>query len=494
MAKTSRHEDGEVQAVIKAGTLSVKWVQQEFSDADLGDKRLNRRLIRTAQQLASSPASPINEACGDWASTQASYRLFDNEKATPQAILAPHIAETLKRMAAQSEPVLVMQDTVYFCYGQHPKTRGLGPIGSSNCIAERGLIMHNALAFSVAGVPLGLLSQTIWARGQVPDEGGQDKIARLQCTPIEEKESSKWLVALNETVQCTAPGSKVITVADRESDFFEFLMQAQEQRASFLIRARTDRKLLAEDSEGYESMVEALADAAVLGTLEVAVPGNGKRPARTAQVQVSMAQVTIQVPRRRKQAQSLASLEPVSVKVIAATETCPPEGVEPISWVLLTNLPVPDFDSAAEKIGWYAQRFSIETWHKVLKSGCKVEDCLLATAERLMRYLTLFSIIGVRLMHVAYLARAQPNLPATAILSAEEIEALHVRLYKKRPPPKPPSVREAVRMIGRIGGHLGRKCDKEPGMTVIWRGWMRLYEDVLMLRACKQSLGRLDPG
>src|SRR5690606_893892 len=137
--------------------------------------------------------SPINEACGDWASTQAAYRLFDNPKASPHAILTPHIEETVKRMAAQSGPVLVMQDTVFFSYGQHPKTKGLGPIGKSNSAHERGLIMHNALAFTASGVPLGLLSQTTWARGAVPEEDYQEKIERLQCTPIEEKESSKWL-------------------------------------------------------------------------------------------------------------------------------------------------------------------------------------------------------------------------------------------------------------------------------------------------------------
>jgi hypothetical protein len=182
-------------------------------------------------------------------------------------------------------------------------------------------------------------------------------------------------------------------------------------------------------------------------------------------------------------------MDPVCVNVIAATERAAPVGQEPSRWVLLTNLPVTGFDSAAEKVDWYAKRWGIETWHKVLKSGCKVEDCLLETAPRLARYLTLFSIIAVRLMHVAYLARARPELPATAVFSNAEIEALYVRLYQQRPPAAPPSVREVVRLIGRIGGHLGRKCDGEPGMTVLWRGWLRLYEDVRVIGACKAAWG-----
>lgn len=490
--KRSQYPDPEVQAIIEScsGIESAEWVCQEFSGVDLSDKRLDRRLIKTARLLATSPVSPINEACGDWASTQAAYRLFDNSKASPEAIREPHIEATIRRMVATHAPVLVVQDTVFFSYGHHPKTRGLGSIGQ--VANERGLIMHNALAFTSSGVPLGLLSQKIWARQDPPVEGRMEKILRLQCTAIEEKESSKWLEALRESLERIPSGVPVITVGDRESDFFEFLTHAKQLRARFLIRACIDRRLVPEESAGFESMLEALASTAVLGRLTVNIPGNGRRTARTAEVAVKVAPVVIRAPNRRGHARASASDEPISVNLVAATEAAPPEGETAVSWVLLTNLAVPDFDSAAEKVRWYGQRFAIETWHKVLKSGCKVEDCLLETAERLSRYLTLFSIIGVRLMHVAYLARVQPDLPATEVFSKEEIEALHVRVHKSLPPAQSPSLRELVRMIGRVGGHLGRKCDGEPGVTVLWRGWMRLYEDVLMLRACKQALGMVD--
>jgi hypothetical protein len=159
------------------------------------------------------------------------------------------------------------------------KTRDLGPIGKSNSAHERGLIMHNALAFSASGVALGLLSQTLWARQAVPEEGYQEKIERLQCAPIEEKESAKWWLSLRETVGRAPPGVKLITVADRESDCFEFITEAHALGALFLIRARTDRKLVPEDSAGHESILEALTSAAVLGTLTVRIPGNA-RPAR----------------------------------------------------------------------------------------------------------------------------------------------------------------------------------------------------------------------
>lgn len=477
--------------MMDAGTESVEWVTHEFARADLRDKRLDRRLVKTAEQLAKSPASPINEACGRWASTQAAYRLFNNPKASPARILEPHWKATATRMSGCGGAVLVMQDTVFFSYGKHVKTRGLGPIGKSNAAHDRGLVMHNALAFTTSGVPLGIVSQSIWARGEIPEEDYQEKIERLQVTAIEEKESSKWLVALKETVQRAPAGVPIVTVADRESDFFEFLTQAKELRAKYVIRARTDRKLVPEDSAGCARMLEALSDVPALGSMTVEVPGNGSRQARTASIEIRVAEVTIQPPQRRgAHAKASGSTEPMTVTLVGATEQSPPAGCESISWVLLTNLPVKNFESAAEKVHWYARRWGIEIWHKVLKSGCKVEDCMLEEAERLKRYLTLFSIIGVRLMHVTYLARAQPDLPATDVFSAEEVEALHIRVTKALPPASPaPTLREMVRMLGKLGGHLGRKCDGEPGVTVLWRGWTSLYETVETLRAHKEFLG-----
>lgn len=468
-----------------SGTESVEWVEQEFAGIDLGDKRLSRRLVKTAMMLMKNPGAPINEACRTWAAAQGAYRLFDNRKASPEAIRTPHIRETIERVRQVSGPVLAVQDTVFYSYGQHPKTRGLGPIGKSNSAHERGLCVHNALAFTTSGVPLGILSQNIWARQPVPEEEHQEKVERLQVTPIEEKESFKWLQAMRETRAHALPRSKLILVADRESDFWELLTEAKEQGEHFLIRARVDRKLVPEESECCESIQEALASSEVLGHKMVSIPGNGKRKAREAQLEVRVAEVTIRPPQRRGEAKASASIEPITVRVIAATEAAPPEGQEAVSWVLLTDLLVPHFESACEKIEWYGKRWGIEVWHKVLKSGCTVESCLLETAERLGRYLALFSVIGVRLMHVTYLARVQPDLPATEVFSQEEIEALHVRVHHALPPVQSLTLREVVRMIGSLGGHLLRKGDGEPGMTVLWRGWLHLYETVIALRAAR---------
>jgi hypothetical protein len=466
-------------------------VYEEFAGADLADKRLDRRLLLTAGFLANSPMAPINQACPDWASTKAAYRLFDNANASPKAIREPHIENTVKRMvtAAADGTLLVVQDTAFIAYTGHRNVQGIGPIGNDN--EGRGLIMHSALVFTASGVPLGLVSQNIWSRKEVPDEGRVEKILRLQGTAIEDKESFKWLIGMRETRERVPPGVKIVTVGDREADFFELHTEAQELKLPYLVRARVDRLLVPEESDCHKQMSDALAAAKDLGTMEVSILGNSKRKTRTATVTVKTAQVAIKPPQRRGHAKNSGSDEPTTVKLIAATELNPSEGDEAISWVLVTNLPVPDMDAAVEKVRWYSRRFGIETFHKTLKSGCQVEKCCLERGERLARYLALYSVIAVRMMHVAYLAREQPELPATEVFSQAELDALHVLSGDGQAPNKPPSLKEAVRKLGRLGGHLGRKRDGDPGMTVMWRGWMQLYTAVRVMDQLRQT-GRIN--
>jgi hypothetical protein len=474
-----------------SGPLDVGWIQCEFTGVDLGDKRLNNRLIFTAEKLAKSPLSPINEACGTWASTKASYRLFDNSKASEKAILTPHKNATVTRIAAGDPTVLIVQDTSFIAYGTHSKVSGLGPIGKTFTTTQRGLIMHTAVAFTTSGVALGILHQRIWARKDVPKETQAEKNARIKRTPLEEKESYRWILALREVLGHVPEGFQPVTIADRESDFFEFMTEASRLGTSYVVRAKYDRAIDSDDE--HDTLMEAIVAAPVLGTCEVDIPGNGKRRTRTALVEIRSAAVTINPPRPHPSMKNQVNEEPLEIYVISAIETSPSEGSDAISWVLATNLPIKTFDNAVEKITWYGKRWGIETWHKILKSGCKVEECRLETAERLKRFLTLFSIISIRLMYVTHVARVQPNSPSTTVFSEDEIEALFIRVKKIAPTTnKPPTIEEAVSMIAALGGHLGRKSDGAPGITVLWRGFMRLHEDVEMLRSHKLVLSLND--
>jgi hypothetical protein len=148
-----------------------------------------------------------------------------------------------------------------------------------------------------------------------------------------------------------------------------------------------------------------------------------------------------------------------------------PEDEQPIEWLLLTTIPVTNMSEAVQKIEWYRERWKIERFHYTLKSGCRIEYLQLETSERLINAITLYSIIAWRLTWLTYQARVTPNLSCQIILETHEWQSLCCVVNQtKTPQSQPPTLHEAVRLIAKLGGFLGRKHDGEPGVKVLWRG------------------------
>lgn len=433
-----------------------------------GDKRLDNRLVEIADKLSAQPTAPINQACDDWADTKAAYRLFDNDKVTPEKILGPHQTRTSERMA-DYPVILAVQDTTILNYTHHPQTAGLGPIGTTAQDLQ-GLVMHTTLILTPEGLPLGVLTQDIWAR---PDN--EEKLSRKERSerPIEGKESYKWLRALQKTVELAPQGVQVVTICDRESDVYEFFVEAANLNVPILARAAQNRSLMDEEAE---KLWEQVAVQPIAGYLKIQVPARDTEPAREAIVAIRFCSVTLKPPWRPRLPDH-DPLPPITLDAILVQEIDPPANVTPLEWRLLTSVPVHSFEDAVERVRWYRCRWHIEVYHKVLKSGCKVEDCRLETAERLIRFLTLSSIIAWRLYWLTLINRHRPEDPCTAILAEHEWQALYATINRTTLiPQQPPTVRLAVRWIAQLGGFLGRKSDGEPGITVIWRGWQRLND------------------
>src|SRR5215213_1013363 len=442
--------------------VDAGWSVREFHDVDLGDARLNRRLLALAETFGAHPTAPINQASDDWYATKAAYGFFANPKALPAELLAPHQERTLQRMQAHNL-VLLAQDTTFLNYTHHPATSGLGSIGGG----QRGLVMHSTLAFTPQGLPLGVLAQQIWARPEPPT--AQPKRMRR---PITEKESRKWLDALNETVTLVPEEIRVVTIADREADIFEFLDRADQLAAEYVIRAAQDRRVSGELGRLWAHMAGQAVAGEVTGTV-AARPGQAER---TAALRVRLGPVTLQPPVRPADDPGVW-LEPLAIWALWLHEDSPPATVPPIEWLLLTNVEVQTWQDATERIAWYCVRPQIEQFHKILKSGCTVEDCRLEHADRLRPYLTLMSVVAWRLFWLTHINRQEPESPCTTVLADHEWKALYTTIHRTTTLPEAvPSVRQTVRWIAQLGGFLGRKGDGEPGITTIWRGWSRLAD------------------
>jgi len=448
--------------------IESNWSDEEFARIDLGDTRLDTRFLSVSADLAAHPQAPINQACPDWASTKATYRLFENEKAQPELILSPHQQQTRERMAAYSR-VLAIQDTALFNYSAHPMTQGLGPIGTPEQHLQ-GLVMHSSLVHTVQGLPLGLATQAIWAREEATVEPSQK-----QARPIEEKESFKWITALRGTIELAPAGVEVVTVCDREADVYEFFQEAEQLGTKLLVRSTYDRLLIGEGK--LRSVMKAQP---VSGQITVEVTAHKDQPARKALCEVRFRSVTLRPPDRPKKFG--VTLSPIRMDVVWVHEIDPPVCVkEPLDWMLFTTVPVESFSDALERIRWYKVRWNIEVWHKVLKSGCTVEDCRLETGAKLTRYLTLMSVIAWRLFWMVQMNRQHPEAVCTVVLTEYEWKALYASIHRTTHLPETlPTVGQVIRWMAQLGGFLGRKHDREPGVTVLWRGWQRLQDLAMM--------------
>jgi hypothetical protein len=399
---------------------------------------------------------------------KAAYRFLDNEKVQWQAILEPHYAATEARVR-EHPVVLVAQDTTTLNYSTHPHTQGLGPIGTDS-EKVRGLMVHDTLAFSTQGVPLGLLHLQCWAR-----EGIGSRAAR-HSVPIEEKESFKWIESYQavSAVQNRCRKTQIVVVADREADIHEvFAAQASTAHgAQLLIRAERSRnRQVLDEAQPHASLWDTLERQALIGEREILIPPSEKRAARQATLQVRSAPVTLKPPRRS------AHLAPVSVWAVLAQELNPPPGLEGLEWRLLTTVAVKRQEDAFERLSWYARRWGIEVYHRILKSGCRVEARQLEQAHRLLNCLAIDLVVAWRIYHLTALGEQTPEVPCTIYFTDSEWKALCTFVSRtKIPPQAPPSLNEAVRLLGKLGGHLGRNGDGHPGTEVLWRGMTRLAD------------------
>ena len=439
------------------------WAEEEFGCAPLGEARLRRRLCTLARDLYARPQASIPQACGTRAKTKAAYRFLDHAQVHLTSVLQSHYQSTAAR-AAREPVVLAVQDTTSLNYNTHPATELLGPIGTDAAGAV-GLFVHSTLAFNLAGTPLGLLDVQCWARD--PAEFG--KRHQRHELPLAAKESVRWLRSLQALAaqQAACPQTRLISVGDREADIYELFVWATAApgRPGLLVRAERARLL----TEQQGALWTHVANQPEAGQLELKVPRRGGPPAHVARLAVRFAAVELQPPARKR------ALPAVALRAVLAREVDPPAGTAPLEWMLLTTEPVEDLAGAVEKLRWYALRWGIEVFHRVLKSGCQIETRRLGHADRLIACLGIDLVVAWRIYHLTKLGRETPEVPCTGYFAEHEWQAL-VTFVTRRPAVAnaPPTLREAMRMVAGLGGFLGRKGDGEPGTETIWRGLQRL--------------------
>ncbi len=453
------------------------WIDQELIGCKFSDERHKKRFKDLLNQMWTGFGETIPFACQDWANTKGAYRFFSNDRINEKEILKGHFQSTGDRFINTEGPVLILQDTTEFSYKreqahligmthQLPK-QVKAKIGKVKGHTKCGILMHSSLVVTTKGLPLGLAAIKFWTRKKFKGTNALKKHINPTRMPIEKKESHRWLENLKQSTELLNAPGRCVHIGDRESDIYELFCTAKKVGTHFLVRTCVNR--LAGDGE--HTIADEMDEMSVKGLHRIEVQDK-KGNISKAILEIKYRRVRVLPPiGKQKQYPELW------LTIIHAEERTKPKNREKIIWKLITDLAVTSRKEAIEKLGWYAMRWKIETFHKILKSGCKAEASKLRTAGRLANLISVFCILSWRIFWMTMINRCCPKAPAKLALTNLEINLLNQLVknnYKNVSNNK--ILSNYLIKIAKLGGYLARASDPPPGNIVMWRGLSRLTD------------------
>lgn len=427
-----------------------------------------------ASTTAANPAGKVTAVFDDGAEREAAFRLLENDDvAVDEIALAAHVAAA--RRSVGQDYVFVPVDGSSLNLTDGTGEKGFGIVGARS-VGAKGLIVMSAIAVGKDGTPLGLCGQHFWARTKRSTRRSEKKDRRR----LEEKETRYWLQVIAHAQKIFAehaPGTTPWFQLDRGGDAWPVLLDATRVGRLITIRATHDRRLVSDDGK-QRYLWETVAGQPVMATYELPISGGPNRTARTAHLSVQSSLVRLDLYDLRTRQHHEAEFSAVLVREVGTA----PSNEQPIEWMLLTTYRVKTAQDALAVPAGYMQRWRIEEFHKVWKTGaCRVEDAQLRAEDHVVRWATILASVGMRLLRLTYLARMTPDAPATVALSPAEVLAIAVLRRPKRRPRGTPTIADAVRWIAELGGYTGKSSGGPPGPLVIARGLRRIEPLALVI-------------
>jgi Transposase Tn5 dimerisation domain len=447
-----------------------------------------------AEALAGQPGKLIPELFARKYDINATYDLLDQREVVPDAIQARHRRLVMAELRTPGRYLLV-EDTTFPSYSHRKQPiPGLGPIGDSES-GQQGFLLHSILAMRApqSSVPdaggrrppvtiLGLADQQYLVRS--PRDPEKPKQAGSRQRQIRDRESDRWLDSGERIGRAPSDAAvRWVRVADREADIYEYMASCRKLGHGFVIRVSQNRILLNPANGKRLGLVfEHIAGVAPLGGMYLDLRGRDGQVARRAKLLISCGPVRVRAPERTGQAAGAGA--PIDCWFIRAWEQDPPDGVEPLEWVLYTDRPTEILQEALVGVMDYGTRFMVEEFHKALKTGMKVEELQLEQANRLFAAIAVMSVVALRLLDLRELGRAFPDAPAACTgLDELELELLSLAVERELT-----TVAEVLLAVGRLGGHMNRRGDGMPGWITLWRGMKMLR---LLVRGAKLERNRM---
>jgi hypothetical protein len=471
-----------------------EWAMANFSGAELSHRKRLDRAVTIAEAMAASPGRTLPQMFANHYDLKATYEFFRHPEVTPDNLQGGHREVVLMEMEKPGRYLLIEDTSEIYC-SENLEIEGLGPIGSSK---ERkiGFHLHSLLAVrwpkkqkaQTTQRPiveiLGLADQQFYVRRPRP-ENNKPQSSLRRSLPADELESVLWERASTRLGMAPEDEDVIwIKVCDRGADIFDHMSACRKQNHRFVIRATVNRALVNSQGKRAGTLFETVRQSPSLGKVSIKLRARPGKPARTAQLEISLAKVMLRSPQTMGHAPG--SQEPIACTAVRIWEPNPPEGIEALEWILLTDLPVENFEQACEIAQIYSTRWLEEEFHKALKTGMGAERLQLTTAHGWFAAIAMMSIAALRLIEIREVLREMPEAPAEAAgLSPLELQVLQVRTDRSLS-----TVRDVALAIGRLGGHLNRKGDGMPGLITLWRGRRELetlVEGVLIARKLTNS-------
>ncbi len=437
---------------------------KDFSHLDFGDVRRNERFVSIINTISRAPEESIPLQNDSWYQTKATYEFYKNEEvslATLQQLIRPAFSHYGSSQVAGVEHVIIAHDFCQISYN-NSSAEGLGYLAN---VEGRGIITYNSIAISSTGIPLSLLYQQSFTRPL--DELG--KAQKRKKIDFEDKESYYWYKGITAVNEQLGDNVHKIHVADREADIYELFFCRYEKNTDLVVRAKHNRKLA-----DRSALWDAVSEQALATKVTLEIPDKRGNKHGGIEVEVRYHQVEILRPET-----SNNKYESVSMFAIELRQVSPKQSWqdELLHWKLLTTIAVNSITDALRCVQIYCYRWLIERFHFVLKSGTQIEQLQLQKAVSLQKAVHVYSIAAMRLMQLTYQPRETPDVSCEVLLTKEQWMVLYALIHKKPPTSdQPPTLGQAVRWIGRLGGHLGRKSDGHPGLQTVWRGYRRLCD------------------
>jgi hypothetical protein len=453
-----------------------------ITEFQFGDKRIDKRANFMSEMMAKRCQKSLPEIFHNQADLKGAYRFFSNDMVTPKKILEPHSKTTITRCKKQ-KVVLAIQDSSDNAYDYMKCLEGFESLHNH---VDKGFRIHPVLATTDQGTPLGILASFNYTRIDNKTKKHRNSLS------IEEKESYRWLLGYREACKLVqlAPETLVVSIADREGDIYECFREATDtengRKAELLVRAQHNRTLAETSDKAIDKIEKKLIRSPIFYETKV-ILNRYRKNEREANIVVRASEIVFKAPNTSRK----KSLAPIKINAVLVTEVDPPEGEQGLHWLLLTTLLIDSIEEIRQIISFYAQRWSIEIFFKVLKSGCNIDSCRFQETNRIENFIAFAMIVAWKVMLTTYLPREYPEVSCTVLFTELEWKLAYKAAYNnKRPlPNKEITLKEAVMLVAMLGGYQKRK--DPPGIQTVWKGVIRVMDMVYGYELTKEIMANM---